>query len=238
MCSHHRTCAGKYLFRQQQKGWQVAQPSARTQNGALRKLAQKLPEQDNQTTIIDCRKGMQERNSISPCLRPCLRPKRPSLRRNRPSLTVMFLSSVGAPFLRPGLRFHRAPCAAAVKGSAQPRGATRSRLFVASMASTASTGPGWPLRTAQRLIRLGASELPLPLPTIPTARREAEAGSPLKRLIREASESEIMLNIPDMACSWHPTNRGWSRGMGIRWIVGSPLPDWSVVPSRFCSPAP
>ena len=32
-------------------------------------------------------------------------------------------------------------CAAAVKGSAQPRGATRSRLFVASMASTASTGP-------------------------------------------------------------------------------------------------
>src|SRR5271166_1134506 len=37
-----------------------------------------------------------------------------------------------------------------------------------------------PLRPAQRLIRLGASELPLPLPTIPTARREAEAGSPSK----------------------------------------------------------
>src|SRR5271169_4311035 len=41
----------------------------------------------------------------------------------------MFLSSVGAPFLRPGLQSHRAPVAAAVKGSAQPRGATRSRLF-------------------------------------------------------------------------------------------------------------
>src|SRR5450755_1700834 len=108
MCSHHRTCSGEYLFRQKQKGWQVAQPSARTQNGALRKLAQKLPEQDNRPTIIDGLKGIREINNISPCLRPCLRPKRPSLRRNRPSLTVMFLSSVGAPFLRPGLRFHGA----------------------------------------------------------------------------------------------------------------------------------
>ena len=94
MCSHHRTCAGKYLFRQKQKGWQVAQPSARTQNDALRKLAQKLPEQDNQPTIIDGLKGIREINDISPCLRPCRRQKRPSLRRNRPSLTVMFLSSV------------------------------------------------------------------------------------------------------------------------------------------------
>ena len=41
------------MFWQKQKGWQVAQPSARTQNGALRKLAQKLPEQDNEPTIID-----------------------------------------------------------------------------------------------------------------------------------------------------------------------------------------
>src|ERR1700693_5072822 len=107
------------------------------QNDALRKLAQKLPEQDNQPTIIDGLKEIREINNISPCLRPCLRPERPSLRRNRTSLTVMFLSSVGAPFLRPGLRFHRAACGAAVKGSAPPRGATRSRLFVASMARTA-----------------------------------------------------------------------------------------------------
>ncbi len=62
-------------------------------------------------------------------------------RRAPPSSDVMFLSSVGAPFLRPGLRSHRAPPTAAVKGSAQSRGATRSRLFAASMASTASTGP-------------------------------------------------------------------------------------------------
>jgi len=58
-----------------------------------------------------------------------------------PSSTLMFLSSVGVPFLRPGLQSHRALVAAAVKGSAQPRGATRSRLFAASMESTASTGP-------------------------------------------------------------------------------------------------
>jgi hypothetical protein len=58
-----------------------------------------------------------------------------------PSSTVMFLSSVGAPFLRPGLHFHSAPHAAAVKGRAQSRGATRSRFSAASMASTASTGP-------------------------------------------------------------------------------------------------
>ncbi len=58
-----------------------------------------------------------------------------------PSSAVMFLSSVGALFLRPGLHSHTAPCAAGVKGSAQPRGATRSRIFAASMVSTASTGP-------------------------------------------------------------------------------------------------
>ena len=59
------------------------------------------------------------------------------------SLTCMFLSSVGAPFLRPGLQSHRAPVATAVKGSAQPRGATRSRIFAESMAST---GEHWTLR--------------------------------------------------------------------------------------------
>src|SRR5208283_5269458 len=39
----------------------------------------------------------------------------------------MFLSSVGAPFLRPGLQSHRALVAAAVKGSAQPRAAASLR---------------------------------------------------------------------------------------------------------------
>ena len=49
------------------------------------------------------------------------------------------------------------------------------------------------------LDQAGSSELPLPLPTIPTARREAEAGSPSKRSIREASESEITLTV-EIAC--------------------------------------
>ena len=63
-------------------------------------------------------------------------------RGDHPSVpTIVFLCSVGAPFLRPGLNSYRVPVAAAVQGSAQPRGATRSRLFAASMASTASTGP-------------------------------------------------------------------------------------------------
>ena len=141
MCSHHRSCAGKYLFRQKQKGWQVAQPSARTQNGALRKLAQKLPEQDNQPKIIDGLKEIREINNISPCLRPCLRPKRPSLRRNRPSPTVMFLSSVGAPFLRPGLQYHTAPRGAAVKtGRRPPPKAARSVLDRSKHRVTLSAG--------------------------------------------------------------------------------------------------
>jgi hypothetical protein len=63
-------------------------------------------------------------------------------RDDRPSVpTLVFLGSVGAPFLRPGLHAYRVPVAAAVEGSAEPRGATHSRLFAASMASTASTGP-------------------------------------------------------------------------------------------------
>ena len=124
----------------------------------------------------------------APAITPC-----PDL----PSSTFMFLSSVGAPFLRPGPQSQRAPVATAVKGSAQPRGATRSRLFAESMAST---GEHWTLRavaTGATIGQAGASELPLPLPTIPRARREAEAGSPSKRSIREASESEITLNSAD-----------------------------------------
>ena len=72
---------------------------------------------------------------------------------NLPSSTVMFLSSVGVLFLRPGLHSHRAPRAPAVKRSAQPRGATRSRLCAGSMASTASTGPDG--RCARRKARSG-----------------------------------------------------------------------------------
>src|SRR5271166_3116972 len=90
-----------------------------------------------------------------------------------PSSTFMFLSSVGAPFLRPGRQSHGALVAAAVKGSAQPP----------LCGEHGEHGEHWTLMaaaTGATLIRLGASELPLPLPTIPTARREAEAGSTSK----------------------------------------------------------
>ena len=69
-----------------------------------------------------------------------------------PSSTCMFLSSVGAPFLRPGLQSYRAPVATAVKGSAQPGGATRSRLFAGSMASP---GEHWTLRAVAAGATLG-----------------------------------------------------------------------------------
>ena len=53
MCSHHQTCAGKYLFPQTQQGLEFVQLSARNQNDGARMLAQRLPEQDNQPKIFD-----------------------------------------------------------------------------------------------------------------------------------------------------------------------------------------
>ena len=53
MCSHHQTCAGKYLFQQTQQGLEFVQRSARNQNDGARMLAQRLPEQDNQPKIFD-----------------------------------------------------------------------------------------------------------------------------------------------------------------------------------------
>ncbi|MGD0109302.1 MAG: hypothetical protein ABSC06_35485, partial [Rhodopila sp.] len=50
---HQRTSAGKYLFPQKVRGLQIVQRACCTQNGGSRMLAQVLPEQDNQPTIID-----------------------------------------------------------------------------------------------------------------------------------------------------------------------------------------
>ncbi len=176
------------MFWQKQQGWQVAQPSARSQNGALRKLAQKLLEQDSQPTIIDGLNGIREINNISPCLRPCLRPKRPSLRRNRPPLTVMFLCSVGAPFLRPGLRFHRAPFAAAVRKRAAAQTA-RSRLlwrawrarqyWTLTAAAHGATLIRWCVRNSA-----SASHNPY-------SSWEAEAGSPSNTVLAASSKSAV-----------------------------------------------
>ena len=106
------------------------------QNDAPRKLAQRLPEQDNQPRIIDGPERVRNISNLS-LVCPCRRSDHPSPDLRWPSC----LSSVEAPFLRPGLQSDRALVAAAVKRSAQPRGATHSRLFAASLASTASTGP-------------------------------------------------------------------------------------------------
>ena len=43
----------KIIIPQTQQNLQIVQPSARTQNDGPRMLAQTLPEQDNQPTIID-----------------------------------------------------------------------------------------------------------------------------------------------------------------------------------------
>src|SRR5271170_392096 len=119
-------------------GLPFVQLSARVQNDGPRMLAQRLPERDNQPRIIDGPENVRNISDFCRCFVVMFdRSDHPSV----PTSAFMFLSSVGAPFLRPGLQSHRAPVAAAVKGSAQPRGATRSRLFAASMASKASTGP-------------------------------------------------------------------------------------------------
>ena len=53
MCSHRGTSAGKYLFTHTRRGLRIVHPRARTQIDGLRKLAQELPEQDNQPKIFD-----------------------------------------------------------------------------------------------------------------------------------------------------------------------------------------
>ena len=124
MCSHHRTCAEEYLFRQKQKGWQVAQPSARAQNDALRKLAQKLPEQDNQPTIIDGLKGIREINNISPCLHPC----RQTIPSSQPTVPDRHVSQFGRSAVSPSrptlsqsaVRSGRQGKRAAARSHAQP----------------------------------------------------------------------------------------------------------------------
>ena len=112
------------MFRQKQKGWQVAQPSARTQNDALRKLAQKLPEQDNQPTIIDGLKGIREINNISPCLHPC----RQTIPSSQPTFPDRHVSQFGRSAVSPSrptlsqsaVRSGRQGKRAAARSHAQP----------------------------------------------------------------------------------------------------------------------
>ena len=106
----------------------------------------------------------------------------------------MFLSSVGAPFLRPGLQSHRAPVTAAVKGSAQPRGATRSRIFAESMAST---GEHWTLRavaTSATLRQAGCIGTSASASRNPYGTSGSGSGKPSKSVTATPSIFVILLN--------------------------------------------
>jgi hypothetical protein len=96
----------------------------------------------------------------------------------------MFLGSVGAPFLRPGLHCHRAPRAAAVKGSAQPplRG------------EHGEHGEHWTLMAVARGATLDQAEgVRTSASHNPYSAREAEPGSPSKNVTATASISVILL---------------------------------------------
>jgi len=175
MCSHHQTCAGKYLFQQTQQGLEFVQRSARNQNDGARMLAQRLPEQDNQPKIFD---GPERARNISNLCRchvvmstavaiHCTRDASRDIKPRRPSRFSVRLER----------RFSVPACNLTERRSPRRSREARSRIFAESMAST---GEHWTLRavaTSATLRQAGASELPLPLPAIPTARREAEAGS-------------------------------------------------------------
>src|SRR5208282_2046654 len=194
-CSHQRASAGKYLFPQTQQGLQFVQLSARTQNDGPRLLAQKLPERDNQPRIIDGPERVRNITSLFRCFTVM------SDRSDHPSVPT-YLRRPSCFSVRLERRFSVPACNLTERWSQRRSREARSR---AEPRAAASLRRAWrarraldldgPLRPAQRLIRLGASELPLPLPTIPTARREAEAGSPSKSVTTTPSIAVILLTI-------------------------------------------
>src|SRR5208282_2280865 len=196
-CSHQRASAGKYLFPQTQQGLQFVQLSARTQNDGPRLLAQKLPERDNQPRIIDGPERVRNITSLFRCFTVM------SDRSDHPSVPT-YLRRPSCFSVRLERRFSVPACNLTERWSQRRSREARSR---AEPRAAASLRRAWrarraldldgPLRPAQRLIRLGASELPLPLPTIPTARREAEAGSPSKSVTTTPSIAVILLTTDD-----------------------------------------
>src|SRR5208282_5667024 len=194
-CSHQRASAGKYLFPQTQQGLQFVQLSARTQNDGPRLLAQKLPERDNQPRIIDGPERVRNITSLFRCFTVM------SDRSDHPSVPT-YLRRPSCFSVRLERRFSVPACNLTERWSQRRSREARSR---AEPRAAASLRRAWrarraldldgPLRPAQRLIRLGASELPLPLPTIPTARREAEAGSPSKSVTTTPSIAVILLTM-------------------------------------------
>ena len=172
---------------------QFVQLSARTQNDGPRLLAQKLPERDNQPRIIDGPERVRNITSLFRCFTVM------SDRSDHPSVPT-YLRRPSCFSVRLERRFSVPACNLTERWSQRRSREARSR---AEPRAAASLRRAWrarraldldgPLRPAQRLIRLGASELPLPLPTIPTARREAEAGSPSKSVTTTPSIAVILL---------------------------------------------
>src|SRR5271166_4300874 len=198
----------QYLFPQTQQGLQFVQLSARTQNDGPRLLAQKLPERDNQPRIIDGPERVRNITSLFRCLTVM------SDRSDHPSVPT-YLRRPSCFSVRLERRFSVPACNLTERWSQRRSREARSR---AEPRAAASLRRAWrarraldldgPLRPAQRLIRLGASELPLPLPTIPTARREAEAGSPSKSVTTTPSIAVILLTrrwrrVRGSACQAH-----------------------------------
>src|SRR5208282_2451714 len=187
-CSHQRASAGKYLFPQTQQGLQFVQLSARTQNDGPRLLAQKLPERDNQPRIIDGPERVRNITSLFRCFTVM------SDRSDHPSVPT-YLRRPSCFSVRLERRFSVPACNLTERWSQRRSREARSRAEPRAAASLRrALDLDGPLRPAQRLIRLGASELPLPLPTIPTARREAEAGSPSKSVTTTPSIAVILLS--------------------------------------------
>src|SRR5208282_6008234 len=177
------------------------QLSARTQNDGPRLLAQKLPERDNQPRIIDGPERVRNITSLFRCFTVM------SDRSDHPSVPT-YLRRPSCFSVRLERRFSVPACNLTERWSQRRSREARSR---AEPRAAASLRRAWrarraldldgPLRPAQRLIRLGASELPLPLPTIPTARREAEAGSPSKSVTTTPSIAVILLTCGQSAGS-------------------------------------
>src|SRR5208282_5828801 len=243
-CSHQRASAGKYLFPQTQQGLQFVQLSARTQNDGPRLLAQKLPERDNQPRIIDGPERVRNITSLFRCFTVM------SDRSDHPSVPT-YLRRPSCFSVRLERRFSVPACNLTERWSQRRSREARSR---AEPRAAASLRRAWrarraldldgPLRPAQRLIRLGASELPLPLPTIPTARREAEAGSPSKSVTTTPSIAVILLSASRLAvCAPAPGTRLPGPEPGA--CFAGPHSPWSLpfappTPPRLgphCSPA-
>lgn len=104
MCSHRGTSAGKYLFAHTQPGLQIVQPGARTQNDGPQKLAQELPEQDNQPRIFDGRERVRNVSDLCRCsVVMSGRGGHPPPFLNPPALREAFFRATSAPRDRPSI---------------------------------------------------------------------------------------------------------------------------------------